>query len=477
MSDWAKVQTKLQKNYDDIYNEYKPEPGLDKQASTAKYDELFNARSQVDLLEREGEYGFDFNVVEGERPTAPIKSTSPLLNNDGLAAGTMPGGAGGSSSEFDGIEGMVDELHIIYKKFMLCTVLIVVLCAATFIGGIWDDFYNWNGITFNAFVVIVGLYGILIHICCADGGYTITKRRKLKHLLIYFVIAFLCILTVFVVAMIYAVLVPLRVAQEDDYSDGIIAGVAIFGVFGVVFWTIFVLFYIDICARACLKRGRIDFIIVEMDSVFWNRLYRFVIWFRLRFRTLRRVLTAMTGIHCIRGKLKLSAVRDADKLHEEQRALAILEHDEYTMCGCERCEINLEDRFSQITNFCVKCLCCPCLMCEAIWTEINPCVVVSGLVFVGVFAPLAMYTLLVLVVGLPCIMAGNGVFQSWYGLAMLLAVPLLYLVWYSPFGICPHNLFNTDEFPKEWNWTAQCIVWDYASLILLYILEAVGDSN
>eukprot|EP01083_Nonionella_stella_P124664 376581_1 len=95
MSDWAKVQTKLQKNYDDIYNEYKPEPGLDKQASTAKYDELFNARSQMDLLEREGEYGFDFNVVEGERSTAPLKSTSPLLNNDGLAADTMPGGAEG----------------------------------------------------------------------------------------------------------------------------------------------------------------------------------------------------------------------------------------------------------------------------------------------------------------------------------------------------------------------------------------------
>eukprot|EP01083_Nonionella_stella_P178655 631744_1 len=390
---------------DDPYNEHKA-------WFNAKYDELFNAGSQVDVLDCEAEYGFDFKAVDAHHSTPDCpdtKSTSPLLNNDDV---------------------METELHIIYKKFILWTALIIIMSLATLIVAQHHGFYNWNGITFNSFAVLVGMYGILITLCFSEN------TTKLKNFLVYFVIALVYIVTVFVLAMIYAVLVPVHVANAEGYSDGIVVAVAISGAFGVILWTIFVLFYIDICARACLKRGRIDCVIVSINSVFWNRLYRFVIWFRLRFRTLRRILTAMTGIHCIKGQER--------KLHEEQLALAVLGDDG----DDERYECTMgfdSEHFKRAIGL---------------------------IVFAALLAPLVLYGLLVacLFHTVKCVAHRCGVRIGDYDGALLVfggfgAMPLIYLVWWSPFGICPQNLFNTDEFPNEWNWNAQCMAWDYALLI------------
>merc|ERR1711933_413016 len=106
------------------------------------------------------------------------------------------------------------------------------------------------------------------------------------------------------------------------YKDFLV-GCMISFVFGILFWTVFVMFYIDLCARAVLKRGRIDFVIIHLkkdanSSRLWMKFYFFVIWFRLRFRSLRKMLSRLTGIHCFRGRIKMNAVNPG-KVHEEEK--------------------------------------------------------------------------------------------------------------------------------------------------------------
>eukprot|EP01084_Bolivina_argentea_P227347 383961_1 len=460
---------------------YVEPPGLNRQASSQQFDEIFNSGSEIDILHRESEYNFNFKAVQ----VHPKQSISSALLKEQADAAKYVSKTADDIDDDPQIEVLKDELKIIYTKIIFVTLLVVALSAGTMIAAIIQSFYNWNGIAFNTFVVIVGLYGLLILFCLRDreeGTHFSTKKNKLKHLLIYFIISLACIFTVFIIALVYTVLLPLRVSRNDEYSGAFLAGAIISGVVGVIFWTILVSFYIDLCARACLKRGRIGFIIIEIDSRFWNGLYRFVIWFRIKFRTFRRCLTAITGMRCIKGSIKLYNP-NPNKLHEEERALAILEYDENTctICECKKCEINLHEKVSHITKTCNKIVCCCCIVCDSIFEKINPFMVMGVLLFCALFAPLAMYLLLMLLVSPPFILClkeanaamGVGV-VIWMGVGMViwmgLAGVLLYVVWYASWGICPNNYFNTDRFPKgEWNWTSQCLLWDWASLILIIL--------
>ena len=135
------------------------------------------------------------------------------------------------------------------------------------IAGIVNDFYNWNGITFNIFVLIGGIIGL------QSGYYYDFKHgrnakklqiRKLKILLLYFIICIIFSIIIFGIQIVYLILIPHR--KHNEYSTSIMIGCMIFYVFAILFWIIFVSFYIDLCARACLKRGRIDFVIIRLKN-------------------------------------------------------------------------------------------------------------------------------------------------------------------------------------------------------------------
>eukprot|EP01084_Bolivina_argentea_P303492 523982_1 len=425
-----------------------------------QFQTLFNGESEMDGLEVEGEYDFSFQVnVAGN-----LGKFEGLLNND-------------NENNIEQRVQRLNELRIVYKKFFFCSALTWILCLIILISASVNKFYNWNGIIFNFFVVLAALFGVFISIY-DDIHYNnfTTKSRKLKLLLIYFMMTMIFIFVIFIIGIVYVILTPIRASLYYNYSNGVIVGTVFFGFFGLCFWTIFVLFYVDLCARACLKRGRIDFVIIRMNNKHWFRFYYTVILFRIKFRKLRRFLTAVTGIHCIKGKIKGTSAANPGKLHEEQKVLEVLGDDELelnmkkTECDCKQCEIDLKSKMDKITNICGKLLCCPCIILSAVFEKINPMYIFCGLIFCYLFAPIAMYILIFLILAFPCISTRER--SAFWIIPLCVAIPVTWAVWYK--GICPNNGFNYDEFPKQWNWTMQCIIWDYSSWIIIYIVGTLA---
>eukprot|EP01083_Nonionella_stella_P201335 736603_1 len=156
MSDWDNLQRNIQSNYNSLNEEYTGP--VNRKASSIQFDELFNTESEMDILEREGEYDLTFNMVHGE----PEPNASNYITNE-------VDNIHDDDAEF---EAMKDELKVIYKKFIFCTLTVIIFCTITLIAALSKNFYNWNGILFNIFTITVSMYGLLIHLClndCAEG--------------------------------------------------------------------------------------------------------------------------------------------------------------------------------------------------------------------------------------------------------------------------------------------------------------------
>merc|ERR1712048_839860 len=118
-----------------------------------------------------------------------------------------------------------------------------------------------------------------------------------------------------------------------------------------------------------------------------------VIWFRLKFRSLRQALSKATGVHFFRGRVKLNAVNPG-KVHEEEKVIEVLE----------------EEKVIDMKNADGMKICCDCdcrYRCEQCITGFGECIpgMIVGsclLVAVYVFAPLVLLGLVVLCCTVSC---------------------------------------------------------------------------
>merc|ERR1712130_647866 len=178
----------------------------------------------------------------------------------------------------------------------------------------------------------------------------------------------------------------------------------------------------------------------------WLKIYFFVIWFRLKFRSLRQMLSNATGIHFFRGRIKLNAVNPG-KVHEEEKVIEILddEAEDMKICDChEACSCDFSKCKESMTGFgscIVSIICCPCWAME---TMCNACHEVTGiddvccgfflfcmfLVFVYLFAPVILFGLMVLACAVPCLAASDGNPVALV-CAIMCATPFFVLLWWG----------------------------------------------
>lgn len=215
------------------------------------------------------------------------------------------------------------ELQIIYRKLMLSSIIVFLICLISFICGLFED-SHWLPLIFDGCIVCHLLFGVLCSLYKDYGRqYAQHQLHKLKFLLMYFIFSFMFALAIFTIQIIFLVKFSLAYyfIYEDDqidvhFSIEVLVGLLCFYFVGILFWLIFVSFYIDLIARACLKRGRIGWLITKLTvhpssvkyfqhrasdgshggdeflylrkTSNWVRVFSFIIWFRTAFRCIRR---------------------------------------------------------------------------------------------------------------------------------------------------------------------------------------------
>eukprot|EP01084_Bolivina_argentea_P024710 45998_1 len=407
------------------------------------------------------------------------------------------------------------ELKLMYKKVLCWTFIALTFCVIALLAAIISKFYTWRGITFNSIVIVACIIGIYCGIFI-DNKSTKHAINKLKVLLIYWIIVCIFVIIILVILIVYAFIMPIRYWNNIEYSTFTVVTSTIFYVLGVIFWIFFVSFYIDLVSRACLKRGRIDYIILivtaknEQDNKIndkngWLKIYKCVIWYRIQWRKCRNVFTTCTGIRCLFDKNKTIK----NKEHEEQRVIDMLEEGQTNINKKNfklKCKFGLCD---QCTN-CLYCFCYPFILCYKGMIQIGigcikgcgGCIVTicdcsrfatgslvccqacCGLICIAVlcwiFFPIFVWFIIAVLIAGYCLVAvsaATSVHSNKEDLgylafvcACLCALPIWYIIWYGYICPKPYDL-STDD----WTWDEQCNMWHIVNVILAVIAEAFSN--
>eukprot|EP01084_Bolivina_argentea_P075146 136245_1 len=372
------------------------------------------------------------------------------------------------------------ELQLIYKKLLLWSIIAFIVSFSTLIGGFY--FYKLKGLILNILVLFSTFFGIFC------GFYKENKQqkkalRKLKCLLIYFIICSIFIFILFLIELIYLLLLPInnRPTHNINIHLSVLIGTIIFFLGGIVFWLILVFFYIDLIARACLKRGRIGYIVKQINNSFWFKIFALMICFRLKFRNIRRHLTHMTGINFVALKPILSMdkmvnkqlIKVCVKEHEEAKIKAILEEGGDTLSFIDIVNVVDGHRFN-------------CFKChngrnnEGEYSIDYLMIVfrtICILIIFYVFLPLFMLIFCVLLISIPGNIVLNmmklicgcqcNVKSVYHIFAHFIGFLCWIYVWF--WIICANPTIY-----GNWNWNTQCNMWNYSMFVFVRsVIKAV----
>ena len=383
------------------------------------------------------------------------------------------------------------ELYLNYKKLRIILSLIFLMSIGFIIGGIATGFYSFKGILTNSVFMVCVLFGIWLSIYNDNKSLEYAKI-KLRLLLLYFIMSCLFIFVLLVLSIIYGILIPIR--EYNDTFNGsttVVVFFIIFYIISLICWMIFTGFYLDILARCCLKRGRINYIIYYLihkitdeysellnESVhkgFWYRIYKFVIIYRVNFRLIRWVLYNVIGF-----KFFISSKKDGDKQnYEENKAIAFINNDAGFGPGTLD---NNTLKYMKIDESTCKC-CITCLdiiLCPFIWPckMLQACVDSKLLYYIGVglvVAPILYIFLpiIVIITLLATLYAGSKAGGNGAGLILVFGAIAVGAIWFTLWYlvICPEPDFSGTY------WQVQCALWNIENEIFIYIIIIFGDSS
>lgn len=448
---------------------------------------------QINADENENDQ-FDQNPNHGHFYPPPTQLNQPLVpsssDNDVLQPGNINNDsikdkAINNKDPSIAIEPINFELKLIYKKLLLSSIIILIIAILTLLGAIKTSWYNPKGIIFNILIILTAIHGI---IC---GIYTDKYKHliiwKLKVLLIYFIIC--CIISTVLFGIEFVDLILLPITNWSIASSHIVLiGHFIFFLGGIIFWIIFTFFYIDLISRACLKRARIGLIISTLNddhATIWNKILSAIIWFRCKFRKIRRGLTTMTGINFVKLRPILSIKNmvnngkennmnniQSDKEHEEEKIKAILEEGDgqnmISNWNCFACDNDGNEKEQNQRQHYNKCGFTHC--CSVIFKTL--CI----LVILYILLPLFLLIIIILLISIIGVILVNIIqticdcdcvrFKSIYHiLAMFVGFICWIYLWFMV--IC--NDANTTSMHDQaaWNWDAQCSMWNESLFVLV----------
>eukprot|EP01083_Nonionella_stella_P286932 976627_1 len=322
-------------------------------------------------------------------------------------------------------QNIVQELGIVYRKLLITTIIIFILCLTSLIAGILDNVYTWRGITFNCLVVFGSLFGLYLGIYFDQTRTINFKIFKLKLLLFYFILCVCFCIIIFAIQLVYFVIIPLHHSSSTRASILVMVMICYF--IAVLFWIVFVLFYVDIVARTCLKRGRTEWIVnyIKTEQAIFGAIFRKVLVFRKRFRSLRAFLTKITRIQLINTQSTLSDKYKDIKAGAQNR--------------CRRC-CHVMWKWTKIV---VRIICILCL-CYLLFPMLILCMICALFILPGIF-----------VFGYVGhgVMHSKGVYTVWVIVSVLGGIVTWWFLWSEV--IC--TTFSYDAM--FWSWKGQCAVW------------------
>ena len=400
-----------------------------------------------------------------------------------------------SKSFFDDEEG-IRELKIMYKKLGMFSIFVLIIAIITLIFANYTGFYSLRGIYFHIILLIFICFGIFLSFYNEQN--CIKATLKLKLLLSYFMLTFVCCILMFIGQIVYIVLIPIRKAQDGE-SIYVVIMLGISLLVGSIIWLILAAFYIDVIARASLKRGRIERIVNDIkpssmkQCCSWFKIYMIIFWFRVNFRRVRIWITNFTGVKCISLN---------NKIHEEDKQTNVLNEPggyniEYnpprfkgnykrkTYCNTlsYKCSVCCYDTkyccgniFGRFINAFKNCECNAGLLCKLFSGSI------CFLLIVYIFFPLILwgffFGLICFIIGLPVglccakicydmmdaecltVLMGIGLF-----ICGCISSTIWYLLWSRV--ICQNSELNTEKF-----YETQCYIWE---IVFQIAVEALGD--